>query len=111
MFMGTCQKRVRKQSSTGLIKATSSNNTDCDISAFPRDEIPLCSPGSRSDVPVSAVWAHTFTPSGLPDDGCDGATGPLASGSAIIRETGRQLAALGPTPAFERGELGTPLLP
>lgn len=46
------------------------------------------------------MWAHKLTSSNLPDNGCNGATGPLAfsvSHHHACVETGWQLGALGPT--------------
>lgn len=64
-------------------------------------ENPLCLPEFiHTDIQVSVVWAHKLTLSNLPDNGCNGATGPLAFSVThhhACVETGWQLGALGPT--------------
>lgn len=54
----------------------------------------------HTDIQVSIVWALKLTSSNLPDNGCNGATGPLTFSVThhhACVETGWQLGALGPT--------------
>lgn len=67
---------------------------------------------------VLVVWAHKLTLSNLPDNGCNGVTGPLAFSVThhhACVETGWQLGALGPTAvtdgAFKGMDYGTLLPP
>lgn len=55
-------------------------------------------------IQVLVVWAHKLTLSNLPDNGCNGATGPLAFSVThhhACVETGWQLGGLGPTAAAD----------